>query len=124
MRKATLYIAMTPEGHTLTETGGTGSFSAVEIPGEDRGHKELMYGIEMVIRGRKNFDKALSSGKGVPYEDKDKFVVSVAPFLPGECMRLFTECSPSSGPELKNCNIASPRPGAAPAPFFQQYQQG
>lgn len=76
MRKLVLYIAMSLDGYIAKKDDNIDFLSIVGKPNEDYGHREFLKGVDTVIWGRKTFDKVLSFGGGVPYPDKNVFVIS------------------------------------------------
>lgn len=76
MRKLKLYIAMSLDGYIAKKDDNLDFLSLVERPDEDYGYADFMENIDIVIIGRRTFDKVLSFGQGAPYKDKDVFVIS------------------------------------------------
>lgn len=75
-RKLILYIAMSIDGYIAKKDDNLDFLSLVEIAGEDYGHADFVKNIDTVIWGRKTFEKVLSFGEGIPYQDKNVFVIS------------------------------------------------
>lgn len=75
-RKVILYIAMSLDGYIAKPDGSLEFLSKVEVPDEDYGYSDLVNNIDTVIWGRKTFDKVLTFGKELPYQDKNVFVIS------------------------------------------------
>lgn len=75
-RKLILYIAMSIDGYIAKKDDNLDFLSSVEIPGEDYGHRDFLSSIDTVIWGRKTFEKVMSFGTGIPYQDKKVFVIS------------------------------------------------
>jgi dihydrofolate reductase len=67
---------MSLDGYIAKPDGDIDFLSLVSTPNEDFGFSEFLEGVDTVIWGRKTFDKVLSFGKGVPYKNKQVFVMS------------------------------------------------
>ena len=67
---------MSLDGYIAKTDDNIDFLSMVEIANEDFGYADFLQNIEIVIWGRKTFDKVLSFGKGVPHQDKKVFVIS------------------------------------------------
>lgn len=67
---------MSLDGYIAKTDDNIDFLSIVETPNEDYGYADFVKNIDTVIWGRKTFDKVLSFGNGVPYKDKNVYVVS------------------------------------------------
>jgi len=74
-RKLIVYIAMSLDGFIATKDDDLSFLSMVEKEGEDYGYARFMETIDVVILGRRTYDKVLSMGF-VPHPDKEVFVLS------------------------------------------------
>lgn len=71
-----LYIAMSVDGYIAKHDGNLDFLAKVENPDEDYGYSNILHQIDTVIWGRKTFDKVLTFGNELPYQDKNVFVIS------------------------------------------------
>lgn len=75
-RRVILFIAMSLDGYIARPDGDIGWLSAVEKPGEDYGYGEFIAGVDMVILGRKTYDKVLGFGIPFPHAEKECYVIT------------------------------------------------
>jgi len=75
-RKVILYIATSLDGFIAKDNNDISFLSTVEVVGEDYGYSEFIKTIDIVIMGRKTYDKVLSFGVAFPHKDKKCYVLS------------------------------------------------
>lgn len=75
-RKVVLYIAESLDGFIAREDNDISWLSIVEKLDEDYGYKEFIDTIDIVIMGRKTYEKVLSFGIEFPHKDKKCYVLS------------------------------------------------
>lgn len=75
-RKLILYIAMSVDGYIAKDHDNIDFLSVVETPGEDYGYAAFQNEIDIIIWGRKTYDKLRSFGIEFPHKDKRCIVVS------------------------------------------------
>lgn len=75
-RKVVLYIAMSLDGYIAKSNDDISFLSIVEEKGEDYGYQDFIKTIDVVIMGRKTYDKVLSFGIPFPHADKKVFVIT------------------------------------------------
>lgn len=81
-RKVILYIAMSLDGYIAKLDGDIQFLSMVEQAGEDYGYAAFNSTVDIVIWGRKTYDKVLTFGIDMPHADKKVFVITRTPRLP------------------------------------------
>lgn len=74
--RVVLYIAMSADGFIAKSDGNLDWLSVVEKPGEDYGYYEFIKTVDVVIMGRKTYDKVCSFGIDFPHKNKKCFVWS------------------------------------------------
>lgn len=75
-RKVVLYIAESLDGFIAREDNDISWLSIVEKSEEDYGYKDFIDTIDIVIMGRKTYEKVLSFGIEFPHKDKRCYVLS------------------------------------------------
>lgn len=75
-RKLFLFIAMSLDGYIAKPDDDISFLSMVEEEGEDYGYAKFIATVDTVILGRKTYDKILSMGFGLPYGDRNIFVLT------------------------------------------------
>lgn len=75
-RKLILNIAMSLDGFIAKKDDNIDFLSIVDKAGEDYGHLDFLQNIDTIIWGRRTLDKVKSFGNGIPYADKNVYVVS------------------------------------------------
>jgi len=74
-RKTIVYIAMSLDGYIASANGDISFLSLVEQEGEDYGYEKFNSQVDVVILGRKTYDKILSFGIDFPHSDKKRVYV-------------------------------------------------
>lgn len=69
-RKVILYIAASLDGYIAKPNDDISFLSMVEKEGEDYGYGKFMSTVDVVILGRRTYDKVLSMGYEYPFERK------------------------------------------------------
>ena len=75
-RKVILYIAMSLDGYIARENNDISWLSIVENPNEDYGYAKFVQDIDIVIMGRKTYEKVISFGIEFPHKEKKCYVIS------------------------------------------------
>jgi dihydrofolate reductase len=75
-RKVILYIAMSLDGYIAKEDGDLGFLSLVEQENQDYGYGKFIQTVDVVLLGRKTYDKVLSFGIEFPHKDKKCYVIT------------------------------------------------
>ena len=75
-RKVILYIAMSLDGYIAKHDDNIDFLSIVESTDTDYGFADFLNNIDVLIWGRKTFDKVLTMVTEVPHKDKKVFVIS------------------------------------------------
>ncbi|HEY8397715.1 MAG TPA: hypothetical protein VIK80_07240 [Flavihumibacter sp.] len=75
-RLCILYIAMSLDGYIAGPNDSIDFLSVVEQEGEDYGYAEFQKEVDVLIWGRRTYDKFLSFGVDFPHRDKKCYVVS------------------------------------------------
>lgn len=78
-RKVILYIAASLDGYIATRDEDLGFLSLVEQPGEDYGYNAFIQTVDVVILGRRTYDKVLSFGIDFPHADKECYILTRTP---------------------------------------------
>jgi dihydrofolate reductase len=78
-RKLFLYIAMSLDGYIAKQDDDISFLTAVEQEGEDYGYSKFIETIDVVILGRKTYDKILAMGIALPYGDRKVYVLTRTP---------------------------------------------
>lgn len=75
-RKLILYIAMSLDGYIAKHDDNIDFLSVVESEETDYGFADFLNNIDVLIWGRKTFDKVLTLVSEVPHKDKKVYVIS------------------------------------------------
>lgn len=75
-RSVILYIAMSLDGYIAKEDDNIDFLTVVDYPGEDYGYASFLKDVDIVIWGRKTYDKVLSMGVEFPHKDRKVYVLS------------------------------------------------
>ena len=70
MRKVKLFIASSLDGYIARENGATDWLYS----DADYGYAQFYNSVDIVVMGRKTYDKVLDFGTGYPYKDKKNYV--------------------------------------------------
>ena len=74
--KTIVFIAVSLDGFIAKQDGDIGWLSLVDNPNEDYGYSAFLQGIDVVIMGRKTYDKVLSLGENFLHKDKQCYILS------------------------------------------------
>lgn len=75
-RKLFLFIAMSLDGYIAKLDDDISFLAQVEKQGEDYGYSKFIESVGTIILGRRTYDKILSMGSGLPYGNKDIYVMT------------------------------------------------
>lgn len=76
MRNVILYIATSLDGYIARSDGDISFLDKINQTGEDYGYAEFYSKVDVVVVGRKTYDKVLTFGIGWPHTGKESYVVS------------------------------------------------
>jgi dihydrofolate reductase len=108
MRNVILYIAMSLDGYIATKDGNLDFLSSVEKEGEDYGYHSFKETTDVMIFGRKTYEKVLSFGIPWPHEEHYTYIVSreakkvndKIEFYNGDLKALITELKSKPGKNI------------------------
>lgn len=75
----TLYIATSMDGYISGKNDDLGFLDIVKKEGEDYGYNEFINSVDVVIMGRKTYDKIMSLVPEFPHADKDCYILTRTP---------------------------------------------
>jgi dihydrofolate reductase len=75
-RKVILYISMSLDGYIATKDSSLEFLSMVEQEGEDYGYNDFVKSVDIVIIGRKTYEKVIAMGYEYPHTDKDVYILT------------------------------------------------
>ena len=78
-RKVILYIATSLDGYIAKTNDDLSFLSIVEQEGQDYGYADFVKTVDVVIVGRKTYDKVISMGFDFPHADKEAYIVTRTP---------------------------------------------
>lgn len=78
-RKLILYIATSLDGYISKPNDDLGFLSIVAQEGQDYGYADFLKTVDVVIVGRKTYDKVISMGFEFPYKDKVVYIITRTP---------------------------------------------
>ncbi|GAB6109107.1 dihydrofolate reductase family protein [Fusibacter bizertensis] len=75
-KKVILYIAMSLDGYIAKPDNDISWLSIVEQPNEDYGYQSFVDSVDMVLMGRKTYEKVLTFGVEFPHKDRKCYIIS------------------------------------------------
>lgn len=101
-RKVILYIAMSLDGFIAKQDDDISFLSPMEQEGEDYGYSKFIETIDVVILGRKTYDKILSMGIDWPYGDREVYILTRTPKPDSGNIQFYSGSLPDLISSLKN----------------------